>query len=184
MTQVKVGSLLVWTIAERAARHCDAPEQGERLFDKQRANAMTDAVSYYLTDDHSRCDHLLGACESALAAKDWTAADEAFPALRDAILRHFSMEEEILFPEIEERSPVAAGPAGVMRMEHQQMRQLLMELELALAQRSRDICLGAVETFNMLAQQHNAKEEGILYPLADDVLSAGADALIARMKGV
>jgi len=155
----------------------------EGLFDKQRATAMTDAVSDYLTDDHSRCDHLLGACEAALAAKDWTAADQAFPILRDAILRHFSMEEEVLFPELEERNPVAAGPAGVMRMEHQQMRQLLSELEQALGRRSRATCLGAMETINMLAQQHNAKEEGILYPLADDILSTGAEALIVRMKG-
>lgn len=145
---------------------------------------MTNAVSHYLTDDHSRCDHLLGACEAALAAKDWAAADEAFPTLRDAILRHFSMEEEVQFPEIEERNPVAAGPAGVMRMEHQQMRQLLTELEQALGHRSRATCLGAMETLNMLAQQHNAKEEGILYPLADDVLATEGGSLVLRMKGV
>jgi hypothetical protein len=41
-----------------------------------------------------------------------------------------------------------------------------------------------VETFNLLAQQHNAKEEGILYPLADGVLAGGADGLVARMRAV
>lgn len=145
---------------------------------------MTDPVSHYLTDDHSRCDHLLADCEVALAAKDWTAADEAFLMLRDAILRHFSLEEEILFPEIEQGNPAAAGPAGVMRMEHQQMRRLLAELEQGLGRRSRDTCMGLMETVNMLAQQHNAKEEGILYPLADEILSTAAEGLIVRMKAV
>lgn len=145
---------------------------------------MTDTVSHYLTDDHRRCDQLLAAFEAALVAKAWVVADETFPNLKDAILRHFSIEEEILFPEVEQANPAASGPTGVMRMEHEQMRQLLTDLESALGRRERDTCLGAVETFNLLAQQHNAKEEGILYPLADGVLAGGADGLVARMRAV
>lgn len=143
---------------------------------------MTDAVSSYLTEDHRRCDHLLGACEAAIVAKAWVASDESFAALRNAILRHFSLEEEILFPQIEQANPAAAGPARIMRMEHDQMRQLLTDLEDALGRRERDTCLGSMETLNFLAQQHNAKEEGILYPLADGALSAAADGLVARMR--
>jgi hemerythrin-like domain-containing protein len=69
-----------------------------------------------------------------------------------------------------------------MRMEHQQMRQLLDELATALRTRDRETCLGDLETLHMLNQQHNAKEEGILYPLAGRALQDNAESLMQRLR--
>ncbi|MEA3274359.1 MAG: hemerythrin domain-containing protein [Pseudomonadota bacterium] len=143
---------------------------------------MTDAISRYLTDDHHRCDHLLVACEAAVNAGAWSTLDDTVAVFRESVLRHFALEEEILFPELEQANPAAGGPIGVMRMEHQQMRQLLTDLADATRSRDRDTCLGDLETLLMLVQQHNAKEEGILYPLADGAFPLGADEFVARMK--
>ena len=143
---------------------------------------MNDAISRFFTDDHRRCDHLLASCESAIAARAWQDADEAASAVRDALLHHFVMEEEVLFPELEQANPVAGGPARVMRMEHQQIRQLLDDLAEAVRGRDSDTCLGNLETLHMLSQQHNAKEEGILYPLADNSLRDATESLVRRLR--
>jgi len=145
---------------------------------------MTKTISLRLTDDHHRCDRLLAACEAAIAKIDWNAANEKMTAFQDALLHHFALEEEVLFPELEVANPGAAGPTRVMRMEHQQMRQLLDELAAAVRTRDRDTCLGDLETLHIVGQQHNAKEEGILYPLADRALGDGSESLIQHLRGV
>lgn len=141
---------------------------------------MTDAISRYLGNDHDHCDRLLAACESAV--RGGTGLTEAAAALAGALERHFRLEEEILFPRIEAASPGAAGPTRVMRIEHRQMRALLLALADAVADADREECLGILETLHMVAQQHNAKEEGILYPLADAVLAPGLEDLVVRMR--
>jgi iron-sulfur cluster repair protein YtfE (RIC family) len=145
---------------------------------------MTDAIARYFTEDHRRCDRLLAACESTIAAGAWDRADDATAAFRDALVRHFAMEEEVLFPELEQVNPGATGPTGVMRMEHHQMRQLLDGLTASVRARDTDTCFGDLETLHMISQQHNTKEEGILYPLADRSLQGGSEELIVRLDAV
>jgi hemerythrin-like domain-containing protein len=69
-----------------------------------------------------------------------------------------------------------------MRMEHDQMRALLAELGEAVETRDQEAGLGILETLHLLIQQHNAKEEGILYPLADISLADQQDAILARLR--
>ena len=143
---------------------------------------MSEEISRYLADDHRRCDHLLASCESEIAARSWQAADETAIAFRDALLHHFALEEEVLFPALEQANPAAGGPTGVMRMEHRQIRHLLDDLAEAVRARDSDTCLGDLETLHMLSQQHNAKEEGILYPLADRSFEGGTETLMVRLR--
>jgi len=91
-------------------------------------------------------------------------------AFREALEAHLTLEEERLFPALEEAEPHALGPTGVMRQEHRHMRALAEELAQALAARERDRYLGAAETLLVLMQQHNAKEEHVLYPMSDRLL--------------
>lgn len=143
---------------------------------------MNDLISSFLTRDHRRCDQLLAACETAVSKRVWKAAGEASADLRDALHRHFALEEELLFPEVEQASPMAAGPTSIMRMEHEQMRQLLADLGQSIRDCDRGACLGELETLHFLSQQHNAKEEGILYPIADGALSGSSEVLLERMR--
>jgi len=52
-----------------------------------------------------------------------------------------------------------------MRMEHQQMRALVQDLDNALAAKEKDEYLGLSETLMVMMQQHNMKEEMMLYPM-------------------
>jgi hemerythrin-like domain-containing protein len=77
-----------------------------------------------------------------------------------------------------------AGPTEVMRTEHAQMRGLLQEMAIAVAGADQDRYLGLSETLNMLMQQHNLKEENMLYPMSDQVLGGERDNLIHAMEAM
>ncbi len=125
-----------------------------------------------LTTDHRACDEEWGLVEGA--AGDPEALAAAF-ALFDAHIRlHLLMEEEVLFPEIERATGMSGmGPTAIMRSEHTQMRGVLNAMKQALADGDVDELLDQGDTLLMITQQHNAKEEGVLYPMAAQVLPAG-----------
>ncbi len=127
-------------------------------------------ISHYMGDDHRRCDQQFVAAERAVANGYWPAAGEAYAGFHDAMEHHFAMEEEVLFPAFEAASGSAMGPTQVMRMEHRQMRELFASMAAAVAGRDADSYLGDSETLLILMQQHNMKEENILYPMCERAL--------------
>ena len=144
---------------------------------------MTNSIAETLTADHRRCDGLLALVESLIDEGDWDLIASRVHDLERAMEDHFRFEEETLFPPLEAAAPTASGPTGVMRGEHLQMRRLLAELTEAARARDAGECLGLLETLHLVVQQHNAKEEAILYPMADQALGAVAADLAARFPG-
>ena len=141
-------------------------------------------ISTYLSEDHQRCDTLFADVEEKVASGGWEAAAEAFETMRKAIEHHFDMEEAVFFPRFEEASGMTMGPTQVMRHEHEQMRGLFASMADALAGRDVDAYLGDSETLLIMMQQHNAKEEQILYPMLDAHLQGEAGQLIEEAKSV
>jgi len=141
-----------------------------------------ESISNLMTGKHRQCDDHFVAVEQAVARSAWGEADSAFNHFRDAMLQHFALEETILFPAFEARTGNSMGPTQVMRMEHAQMRDLLQGMQNAVAAANQDGFLGLSETLNMLMQQHNLKEENMLYPMADRVLGGERDSLIRDMQ--
>ena len=74
------------------------------------------------------------------------------------------------------------GPTAVMRQEHTQMRGLFEEMERALRSEEPDHYLGLSETLHIMIQQHNLKEEQVLYPMTDRAFGAERDTLLAKIK--
>jgi hemerythrin-like domain-containing protein len=143
---------------------------------------MTDTIAAFMTDDHQRCDRLLAACEQLVSVGDWTRLAERATELSSALTGHFDMEERVLFTELVAVSPWASGPTGMMTMEHGQMRALVEQLGEAVGEQDADACLGILETLHLVIQQHNSKEEGILYPMADESLGDQAPGILTRMR--
>jgi hemerythrin-like domain-containing protein len=141
---------------------------------------MPESIAATLTADHRRCDRLLALVESATDAGRWERIDAEVQPFVQAMEGHFLFEEEVLFPQLVDSTPMAVGPTTVMRREHQQLRALLTDLSEAVQARDATHCLGVLETLHLATQQHNAKEEGILYPLADQRLAASASTLVGR----
>jgi hemerythrin-like domain-containing protein len=138
----------------------------------------------FLGNDHRTCDDLFASAESAVAQNDWDSARDLFARFQAAMTRHLAMEEEVLFPAFEARTGMSEGPTQVMRMEHAQMRGLMDDMAGAAAAGNQNGFLGLSETLNMLMQQHNLKEENMLYPMSDRVLGGESDAVIQAMEAV
>ena len=123
--------------------------------------------THYFTTDHRRCDTLWSEVEAAADASDQPRLAAAFEAFAAATERHFHMEEEVLFPAFEAATGMSGGPTMVMRMEHVQIRGLLSQLATLVTAGAHRRVLDLGDTLLMLVQQHNAKEEAMLYPMAD-----------------
>jgi hemerythrin-like domain-containing protein len=137
----------------------------------------------YLGSDHLRCDTLFAAAEQAVSEQSPTAR-QAHQAFVDAVEHHFAMEEEILFPAFENASGSEMGPTTVMRHEHGQMRQLFAQMDEAIQSGQWDDYLGAGETLLILMQQHNAKEEQMLYPMSERMLADAQQQLLQQMQAL
>ncbi len=138
----------------------------------------------FMGGEHRACDDLFASAEAAAAKKDWDSARSLFDRFQAAMARHLAMEEEVLFPAFEARTGNSMGPTHVMRMEHEQMRALMQDMARAAQESDHNSFLGLSETLNMLMQQHNLKEENMLYPMSDQVLAADCDTLISSMEAI
>lgn len=138
-------------------------------------------ITEYLSADHQRCDNLFADAETAAAKNDLAAAKAGFAAFHQGMQHHLGMEESILFPAFEKAAGNAMGPTRVMRMEHEQMRELFTQMQAALDANDVQTYAGLSETLLVLMQQHNFKEEQMLYPMADRALQDSA-ALIEKME--
>ena len=124
-----------------------------------------------LHEHHKHCDDLFASAESAAHDGDWSACAGAFARFRDELEAHFSTEEQVLFPAFEGATGMSGGPTQMMRYEHAQMRELITQMAAALEQRNKDAFAGESETLLILMQQHNMKEENILYPMCNRTLT-------------
>ena len=136
------------------------------------------SIAELMTHDHRSCDHDFARAETLANKKDWAAAALALDAFATGLEAHFQAEEQELFPRFEAATGMTQGPTQVMRGEHTEMRATLTLLRSALADRDLDEFAGEAETLLIMMQQHNMKEENILYPMCDMRLGGERDALV------
>lgn len=138
----------------------------------------------YLGSDHRVCDNLFASAEEAVTQKDWDRARREFKHFLAAMLHHLAREERVLFPAFEARTANNMGPTRVMRMEHAQMRRLMQDMARTVADddHCRYLCLSA--SLGMLMQQHNLKEEELLFPMFELMLDDARDDLIGAMQAI
>jgi hemerythrin-like domain-containing protein len=138
-------------------------------------------IDEVMTAGHRSCDKYFAAAEAAVADGDWSGAEHAWNHFSRMLDKHITgLEEELLFPAFEEVNG-PAGPTQMMRMEHEQMRIMVEQLRTALSVRDKQAFLGLAETLMLLIQQHNIKEEQILYPLMDASIVNAAD-YVGKLK--
>jgi len=136
----------------------------------------------FMRDDHRACDHLYTEAENALADKKVEEAKTLFEQFYRATNHHFDMEERQLFITFEKRTGMMGGPTQMMRYEHQQLRAQLESMLKALNEGKHDDFFGIGESFMIMLQQHNMKEEQMLYPMIDRALEGDAQIMIQTLK--
>jgi hemerythrin-like domain-containing protein len=146
-----------------------------------RGESIMTSVAGFLGEDHRRCDEDFARAAAAAEAGNMSECARLFECFRTRLLRHIHLEEELLFPSFEDATGNTAGPTQIMRHEHGVMRVLIEQLRRASSQHSAADYLAHAAQLTQLLQQHNMKEERILYPMCDQVLAHDLDGLLARM---
>jgi len=139
-------------------------------------------ITSFMTAEHKYCDDSFVDFENAIADKNWPELKANWNEFSKKLMHHFEMEERVLFPEFEQATGITEGPTAVMRSEHLQMRSLITVLERAIESQDDEQCQGIAETMMIMMQQHNMKEEQMLYPMSDQHVDANQ--VIASMKEV
>ena len=141
-------------------------------------------ISQYFEADHDRLDDLFRNFQR-MKTTDYPRARENFVTFKFGLQRHIVWEEEILFPLFEEKTGlVFGGPTYVMRKEHREIADHLEALhkKVQAADPNSD-----EEEKSLLAVLgiHNQKEESILYPAIDNVVTeAEQKAVFEAMKNI
>jgi len=100
-------------------------------------------------------------------------------AIQGEVMSHFREEEQALFPVLGMHIDSASGPIAMLMEEHAIFRQLELQLEEAVAALEAGFRDGWEEKFcdaaysiARLLPAHIDKEESVLFPMAEGVLSA------------
>ena len=143
---------------------------------------MSDTISSFLTQDHRDCDDMFAKLENTVNSENWDEVQKVFEQFSSDMVHHFDMEEKVMFPTFEARTGMQGGPTQVMRMEHQQMLQVMEQMKLDVEKKDKNHFFGLSETLMMLMQQHNMKEEQMLYRMADAHLGDDSPLVVSEMK--
>lgn len=133
----------------------------------------TDTLAAALEREHREIDEGIEAFLAA--ATEGQSRTESLSKAMAALRRHIFLEEEFLFPPLRDAGLLA--PIFVMLREHGEIWDTLDVLEAPLASGA-DVAATSAICRKLLEQleRHNSKEEPILYPQADAVLTPAASA--------
>lgn len=139
-----------------------------------------------LRHEHDVILRMLDAAEQT--AHQLTAGEPVEPHILDGLLEFFRLfadqchhgkEEDLLFPKLQEKGmPREMGPIGVMLLEHDQGRALVRQMNEAAADYKRSQAgaatrwADAARAYADLLREHIAKENNILFVMAERMLSA------------
>jgi hemerythrin-like domain-containing protein len=141
------------------------------------------SIAAFMTEDHRACDSQIASVEACVQQQQWADAAVAWRKFEQAMRCHFTREEQLLFPAFENATGNRQGPTAVMRMEHEQMRAMFATIDDAVRMQDKKRCLGMSDTLMVLMQQHNMKEEQILYPMCDRMVPEGG-AMVAKLEAL
>jgi hemerythrin-like domain-containing protein len=143
-----------------------------------------EGLAAWFTECHRTCDALWAKVEEAAELDDALELKVSTNSFVSNTRRHLEAEEKVLFPMLGEATGMGqGGPIGVMLHEHRQMFQFLDLMEAAAKNSDIDTLLSCGDTLLMLTQQHNVKEEQILYPMCEQVLQSQWEEIFAKLTG-
>ena len=130
-----------------------------------------ETITDVLTEDHRYADNLFAAAARHAAEGVWNECEQQLALFRTALGSHMKIEEDVLFPAFEDATGSKAGPTAVMRHEHQQMLTLLDQIGTALGAHDPERFAALAQSFLTVLNMHSAKEENVLYPMCDRVVT-------------
>jgi hemerythrin-like domain-containing protein len=130
-------------------------------------------VTTYLSWDHDRLDAILADVARMVDDGELERAEHVFTDFADGLDRHIRLEEDTVFRIFEERTGLTEGPTRVMRAEHVEIRHVLSAIRGALGRGDGAAFRRERARLENVLGPHNVKEERVLYPSLDRLLSPG-----------
>jgi hemerythrin-like domain-containing protein len=134
-----------------------------------------------LSDEHRVIERVLTAVEKLTHKAPRNSLDKWREAL--VFFRHFAdechhfKEEKVLFPALAEHGiPNEGGPVGMMLMEHEEGRNHVRSMIMAVEQleagnaAAQDALLSHARAYLTLLREHIQKEDDVLFRMADEVI--------------
>lgn len=158
----------------KLAEKCLGPKKYKEFKKSKETKTMENhCCSHHNCIEELRADH-----EKILAELDKLEADPAgfakeFLEFTESFAEpHHHKEEQVLFPALEQKGiPNEGGPIGVMLMEHEVKRGHVKELRNAAENNEIDKIKEHASAIITLLRDHISKENDILYPMAEQVLT-------------
>lgn len=130
----------------------------------------TKLISAYFEADHDRLDMIFRQFQK-VKGLSMAEAKPYFKTFNNGLKRHIIWEEDVLFPAFESKSGIKdSGPTFVMREEHRLIGAVLERLHEKVRKANPASEEEETELLQILSA-HNQKEEQVLYPAIDRLLS-------------
>lgn len=139
-------------------------------------------INEFMTADHRECDEQFAELENIVDQGNFDGAKTMFADFQSHMLKHLDMEEQVIFPQYQNCEGGHCDPTPVMINEHNQMRATFTQMSDAINENDKEKFLGQSETLLFTMQQHNMKEEQMMYNLADQALDS--EDIINKMKAL
>lgn len=135
------------------------------------------ALTEILSREHKVVLEKLDGMEKALETLDISGIDEVLTFMETDLSLHRKKEEEVLFPTLGRHIGVEQGPIACMLSEHATEKGFMVDLRAALTEAKAGGDAGekikkAVWGILDLLRAHIEKEDHVLFPLAEETLSA------------
>lgn len=122
-----------------------------------------------LASHHRRCDELFAAARAAGHSARWSELRGTLNALREALLSHFSFEEQHIFPLYEQASGEEGGTEW-LSAQHDDMRGMLWILGSLAPQADAERYRADLAALQEAFDAHAAEEERLMYPVFEKLL--------------
>lgn len=120
----------------------------------------------WLVHDHRRYEAALADSVAAAEAEQWKLAMERYEGLVDELRLHMRMEDDVIFPLLEEETGDPDGAIAELRDEHRDLVRLLRDLNFIVKTRNVDHLLESLVPLKAAMAYHNDHEEAVLSVLA------------------
>ena len=84
-------------------------------------------INEFMTKEHRDCDNQFANLENIIDSGNFDGGKIMFDEFISHMLKHFTMEEEVMFKEFNDCEGGGCNPTGVMLIEHEQMRSLFSQ---------------------------------------------------------
>lgn len=131
---------------------------------------MTESINGIFSQDHRELDAIFAQFQK-LDSDDLVQRTRLFSEFQERLVCHIEAEESVLFPYFESATGMTEmGPTKVMCIEHKMIIELLEQISFAVSRKASTTLLE--QELIQILNEHNQKEERVLYPHIDRIASS------------